>query len=184
MPSTPSLPRPASRMALRTASTAIARVLRADCRLYSVSPTPTMQYLSLSDAMALLDVDGDTTTIKLGRATLRQRRLGRQARLGSPGDAPGLAAGIVIGLRGGALGVQDDRQGAGGLGGLDADDVAQARDRVADAPSRGTAGARPVALLAAGGQSVLQHLAVAHDDRERVVDLVGRRLGEQIHGAQ
>jgi hypothetical protein len=38
-------------MALRTASTAIARVLRADCRLYSVSPTPTMQYLSLRDAM-------------------------------------------------------------------------------------------------------------------------------------
>ena len=33
------------------AMAAIARVLRADCRLYSVSPTPTMQYLSLSDAM-------------------------------------------------------------------------------------------------------------------------------------
>src|SRR5262245_4596930 len=35
-------------MALRIASTAIARVVRPDPREYSVSPTPTMQYLSLS----------------------------------------------------------------------------------------------------------------------------------------
>src|SRR5215831_3848021 len=33
-------------MALRTASTAIARVERLEPREYSVSPTPTMQYLS------------------------------------------------------------------------------------------------------------------------------------------
>src|SRR5215813_2333980 len=35
-------------MALRMASTAIARVVRPEPREYSVSPTPTMQYLSLS----------------------------------------------------------------------------------------------------------------------------------------
>src|SRR5262249_17139293 len=40
--------RPASRIALRIASTAIARVVRPEPREYSVSPTPTMQYLSLS----------------------------------------------------------------------------------------------------------------------------------------
>src|SRR5215831_7669918 len=51
MPSTPSLPSPASAMAFLIASTAIARVLRFELRLYSVSPTPTMQYLSLSDPM-------------------------------------------------------------------------------------------------------------------------------------
>src|SRR5215475_10764609 len=51
MPSTPSLPSPASAMAFLMASTAIARVLRFELRLYSVSPTPTMQYLSLSDPM-------------------------------------------------------------------------------------------------------------------------------------
>src|SRR2546426_6635013 len=44
-------------MARLIASTAIARVLRRDCRLYSVSPTPTMQYLSLSDPMGVLAVD-------------------------------------------------------------------------------------------------------------------------------
>src|ERR1051325_8987807 len=46
MPSTSLALRPASRMALRTASTAIARVERLEPREYSVSPTPTMQYLS------------------------------------------------------------------------------------------------------------------------------------------
>src|SRR5262249_54070997 len=35
-------------MALRIASTASARVVRPEPREYSVSPTPTMQYLSLS----------------------------------------------------------------------------------------------------------------------------------------
>src|SRR5262245_32241943 len=35
-------------MAFLMASTAMARVLRPEWRLYSVSPTPTMQYLSLS----------------------------------------------------------------------------------------------------------------------------------------
>src|SRR6266850_7144654 len=39
-------------MALRMASTAIARVVRPEPREYSVSPTPTMQYLSLSVFMA------------------------------------------------------------------------------------------------------------------------------------
>src|SRR5204862_481683 len=48
MPSTSEARRPASRMALRTASTAMARVERPEPREYSVSPTPTMQYLSLS----------------------------------------------------------------------------------------------------------------------------------------
>src|SRR2546422_2826149 len=48
MPSTSEARRPASRMALRTASTAIARVERPEPREYSVSPTPTMQYLSFS----------------------------------------------------------------------------------------------------------------------------------------
>jgi hypothetical protein len=64
-------------MALPTASTAIARVLRADCRLYSVSPTPTMQYLSLRDAMEILRA-----------GTLRERGGGRQARAvgGRPGE--------------------------------------------------------------------------------------------------
>src|SRR5262245_36903665 len=51
MPSTCAPPSPASSIALRMASTAIARVLRFDWRLYSVSPTPTMQYRSLSPAM-------------------------------------------------------------------------------------------------------------------------------------
>src|SRR2546427_12442740 len=46
MPSTSLALSPASRMALRTASTAIARVERLEPREYSVSPTPTMQYLS------------------------------------------------------------------------------------------------------------------------------------------
>src|SRR5678815_546875 len=46
MPSTSLALRPASRMALRMASTAMARVERPDPREYSVSPTPTMQYLS------------------------------------------------------------------------------------------------------------------------------------------
>src|SRR5258705_13918344 len=107
MPSTPSLPRPASRMALRTASTAIARVLRADCRLYSVSPTPTMQYLSLS-AMGALRA-----------GTLRERAGGRQARdhEARPGRAPGLARSIVRPLRR-PLRVQDRREGARGPGGL------------------------------------------------------------------
>src|SRR5712664_1339385 len=48
MPSTSEARSPASRMALRTASTAMARVERPEPREYSVSPTPTMQYLSLS----------------------------------------------------------------------------------------------------------------------------------------
>src|SRR5262249_25816184 len=41
-------------MACLMASTAMARVLRLERRLYSVSPTPTMQYLSLSDTIGLL----------------------------------------------------------------------------------------------------------------------------------
>src|SRR5947207_13031221 len=52
MPSTSEARSPASRMALRTASTAMARVERPEPREYSVSPTPTMQYLSLSVLMA------------------------------------------------------------------------------------------------------------------------------------
>src|SRR5437867_9998973 len=48
MPSTSEARRPASRMAFRTASTAIERVVRPEPREYSVSPTPTMQYLSRS----------------------------------------------------------------------------------------------------------------------------------------
>src|SRR3989442_15651590 len=51
MPSTPSLPSPASAIAFLTASTAMARVGRPELRLYSVSPIPTRQYLSLSDPM-------------------------------------------------------------------------------------------------------------------------------------
>src|SRR5262245_50108050 len=49
MPSTSRPVSPASSMALRTASTARARVVRPELLEYSVSPTPTMQYLSLSD---------------------------------------------------------------------------------------------------------------------------------------
>src|SRR5215471_9405299 len=48
MPSTSAALSPASRIALRMASTAMARVVRPDAREYSVSPTPTMQYLSRS----------------------------------------------------------------------------------------------------------------------------------------
>src|SRR3970282_2309866 len=48
MPFTSRAARPASTMARRTASTAIARVVRPEPREYSVSPTPTMQYLSRS----------------------------------------------------------------------------------------------------------------------------------------
>jgi hypothetical protein len=51
MPSTSEALRPASAMAFLIASTAMARVLRFDRLLYSVSPTPTMQYLSLSPAI-------------------------------------------------------------------------------------------------------------------------------------
>src|ERR671922_575970 len=38
--------RPASVMAFLTASTPIARVVRPELRVYAVSPTPTIQYLS------------------------------------------------------------------------------------------------------------------------------------------
>src|SRR2546429_575183 len=48
IPATSEARSPASRMALPTASTAMARVERPEPREYSVSPTPTMQYLSLS----------------------------------------------------------------------------------------------------------------------------------------
>src|SRR5438552_2237839 len=54
MPSTSEALSPASRIALRTASTAIARVVRPEFFENSVSPTPTMQYLSLRLAMAEL----------------------------------------------------------------------------------------------------------------------------------
>src|SRR5260370_32656916 len=54
MPSIVSLPSRAFAIAFLTASTAMARALRAELRLYSVSPIPTMQYLSLSDPMGLL----------------------------------------------------------------------------------------------------------------------------------
>src|ERR1700749_1765405 len=47
MPLTSSGPRAASAMALRSASAPIERVLRPEWREYGVSPTPTMQYLSL-----------------------------------------------------------------------------------------------------------------------------------------
>src|SRR5437867_2061091 len=46
MPSTSAALSPASMIALRMASTAMARVVRRELREYSVSPTPTMQYLS------------------------------------------------------------------------------------------------------------------------------------------
>src|SRR5262245_9821767 len=46
MPSTSDGRSPASFSALRTASTAMARVVRPELCEYSVSPTPTMQYLS------------------------------------------------------------------------------------------------------------------------------------------
>src|SRR5256712_5675528 len=46
MPSTSRAVRPASRIARRIASTAIARVVRPEAREYSVSPTPTTQYVS------------------------------------------------------------------------------------------------------------------------------------------
>src|SRR2546422_6329046 len=46
MPSTSRAVRSASRIARRIASTAIARVVRPEAREYSVSPTPTTQYVS------------------------------------------------------------------------------------------------------------------------------------------
>src|SRR5437870_10161267 len=52
MPSTASRGRPASAIALPTASAPRARVVRPDARLYSVSPTPTMQYRSRSRRIA------------------------------------------------------------------------------------------------------------------------------------
>src|SRR5437016_2055796 len=58
MPSTSDARRPASRIALRMASTAIARVVRPECREYSVSPTPTMQYLSRSELVATWGLPG------------------------------------------------------------------------------------------------------------------------------
>src|SRR6185295_5800350 len=133
MPSTPSLSRPASRMALRTASTAIARVLRADWRLYSVSPTPTMQYLSLSDAM------GSSAPRLYARAAGGVKR--------GMARAPELAR-IVAALLRGPLRVQDRGEGTGGVGALDADDAVEPRDRVPDAPGRLAAGAGPGAFLA------------------------------------
>ncbi len=51
IPSTSAALSPASAIAFFRASTAMARVLRPECLLYSVSPTPTMQYLSLSPAI-------------------------------------------------------------------------------------------------------------------------------------
>src|SRR5881396_1840365 len=58
MPSTSDARRPASRIALRMASTAIARVVRPECREYSVSATPTMQYLSRSELVATCGLPG------------------------------------------------------------------------------------------------------------------------------
>jgi hypothetical protein len=51
IPSTSFGPSPASASAVLIASTAMARVLRPECRLYSVSPTPTIAYLSRRLAM-------------------------------------------------------------------------------------------------------------------------------------
>jgi hypothetical protein len=70
---------------------------------------------------------------------------------------------------------------------LDTDDPAQPRDRVSDARGRVPAAVRPVALLGAGRQTVLEHLDLARDDGERIVDLVGgawaRRFTERTSTA-
>src|SRR5215470_9389979 len=70
IPSTCAPLSPASSIALRMASTAIARVLRFDWRLYSVSPTPTMQYRSLSPAMRV----SLAPPLRGGRASLAGHR--------------------------------------------------------------------------------------------------------------
>src|SRR5215475_8949939 len=94
MPSTSLGLRPASRIALRTASTAIARVERLDPREYSVSPTPTMQYLSFR---LMSDLSSETRLRSIPRARidahdpaarrLRLRAVHRLVRL--PGDPRG-----------------------------------------------------------------------------------------------
>src|SRR5206468_13127611 len=78
MPSTSDARRPASRIALRMASTAIARVVRPECREYSVSPTPAMQYLSRSELVATW-----------GLPVLARRDPGGGAASASSGTGPG-----------------------------------------------------------------------------------------------
>src|SRR6266849_1245612 len=54
MPSISRAPRPASAIAFRIASHAIESVVRFEGRICGVSPTPTIQYLSVSAPMILL----------------------------------------------------------------------------------------------------------------------------------
>src|SRR5881296_3878182 len=88
MPSTSLALSPASRMALRTASTAIARVERLEPREYSVSPTPTMQYLSFKWLMSLLADSREYTRCGV-RRTARGRGRATTASGGGPGQGSG-----------------------------------------------------------------------------------------------
>src|SRR5215468_7274453 len=91
-----------------------------------------------------------------------------RARPGPSSDR--LAPRVLSRARAGSLGVEDGGERAGRLRALDAYDAAQPPDRIANAHRRVAGGAGPAALLAARGQPVLEHLRVAHDDGERVVD--------------
>src|SRR2546425_11802305 len=67
MPSTSDALSPASTIALRTASTAIARVVRPERLEYSVSPTPTMQYLSRSPRLCVAISDISSRSVNVGQ---------------------------------------------------------------------------------------------------------------------
>src|SRR5215467_4431884 len=82
MPSMSDGLRPASTIALRTASQAIESVVRLEGRRCGVSPTPTMQYLSVSapidaslSAMMFADYCGAPNTALFSAANLRLKSL-------------------------------------------------------------------------------------------------------------
>src|SRR2546426_12464930 len=97
MPSTSLALSPASRMALRTASTAIARVERLEPREYSVSPTPTMQYLSFKWLMR----SPPGPPAEYTRGGSRRAGRGRGRATTASGGGPGQGAGDPV--RGGRL---------------------------------------------------------------------------------
>src|SRR5919106_2862794 len=129
MPSTSLAFSPASRMALRTASTAMARVDRPDPREYSVSPTPTMQYLSRRWLM--LAPLGDSAaqysaSVRGARGALRALAVGLRQHLGE--ELPGVGAGRLRDGLGRPLG-HDLAAGVATLG-AEVDDVVGALDDV------------------------------------------------------
>src|SRR5262249_52294789 len=117
IPSTSAALSPASRIALRIASTAMARVVRPDAREYSVSPTPTMQYLSRSPRLWTTIAGVPPLWESAPRPAGPQPRDGLQrARryFRRPRDATTFAADRVIGVRGAPRAVAERTRITGG----------------------------------------------------------------------